>query len=283
MRTLISRLGVLLVAFPALMASASAESQKLTVDGVSIGYETKIFSEVGIEEKAAQPEPKSPFWEVNPARLVFPFHRQIGDKDWSAVQVIALVERAPNNLDKDFPDLMKRVASLRELLRERPKFPRTGPGTIPTVLNIDFGQQFVSKIRYVDFPWGSGIGFLTQGSQDNATYAVGARLYYQIEALSKDGTWGVSAQFRVNNSALPRTEDDEVLASTDDHYLTKMEDFLEDKPDKSFDPSLTAVQSIISSIHEEKDFSPADWASTFHGKKVTIQRTKNEPIAKKRH
>jgi len=122
-RNLGSCLSISLIPLFVLVTSAPAESEKLTLDGISISFESKTFSEVSIEEKEAQPAPKTPFWEVNPARLMFRFHRQPGDEDWTAVRIVALTERAPKILDNDFPDLMKRVATLRELLGDHQSFP----------------------------------------------------------------------------------------------------------------------------------------------------------------
>jgi hypothetical protein len=49
------------------------------------------------------------------------------------------------------------------------------------------GQYFLSNVRYLDFSWGSAVGFLVQYAQDASEYAVGSRLDYQIEGLTADG------------------------------------------------------------------------------------------------
>ena len=113
------------------------------------------------------------------------------------------------------------------LLRDRPVLPQQysdgAPKEIPTIQNPMATQYFLSHTRYLDFPWGSGVGFLVQYSQDASNYAVGARLRYEIEAISPCNKIAVSAYFNVSHPDLPQTEENGLVTNEQGHDLGERE------------------------------------------------------------
>ena len=192
------------------------------------------------------------------------------------INIIPLGVHPPLALNTVYPNLTRDVLALKNLLSKRPKFAAGTPREIPTIINQDAGQIFLSKVRYLDFSWGTGIGFLVQYSQDLTPYAVGARLDYQIEALNKEGTLGVSASFDVHHPALPKTEENEVLRDNQrkeyTDYVARMERLLNQKADSSFVPSLLSVQQLVGTLRFDAKTDPAGWNTSFDGKKIKIER-----------
>jgi hypothetical protein len=150
------------------------------------------------------------------------------------------------------------------------------PKEIPTIQNQMSTQYFLSHVRYLDFSWGSGIGFLVQYSQDASNYAVGSRLDYQIEGINVVNKIAVSAYFSVHHPDLPRTEKNGLV--TDDRgedlgerdylkYLTRMGKFLDGKSEATFQPPLDSIQKLVGSLRFE-NVDPAGWGSKFDGKTV---------------
>jgi len=150
---------------------------------------------------------------------------------------------------------------------------------IPTIQNQMSTQYFLSHPGYLDFSWGSGIGFLVQYSQDASNYAVGARLRYQIEAISAVNKIAVSAYFDVSHPDLPHTEENGLV--TDEHgedlgeidylkYLRQMEKLLDEKSETTFRPPLDSIQRLVGSLRFE-NVDMAGWGSRFSGKTTVIE------------
>jgi hypothetical protein len=137
----------------------------------------------------------------------------------------------------------------------------------------------LSHARYLDFSWGSGVGFLVQYAQDSSAYAVGSRLDYEIQGINALNNIAVSAHFDVTHPDLPPTEKDGMM--TDDRgkdlgeeaysrYLRQMEKFLDGKQENTFRPPLEFIQQRVNSLRFE-NIDPADWGSKFSGKTIAIE------------
>ncbi len=188
-----------------------------------------------------------------------------------------------DDLNTAYPELLPREKKLVHLLHDRPiipqRYPDGTPKEIPTIQNQRSAQYFLSHVRYLDFAWGSGIGFLVQYSQDASEYAVGSRLNYQIEAVTANRTTAMSAYFDIGHPDLPRTEKDEIV--TDGHgedlgedaylrYLRRMEQFLDAKDETTFRPSLNSIQKLVGSLRFE-NVEPVEWGSTFTGETRAVE------------
>lgn len=261
---------------------APAATEMLTADRVSITYETSDFARAEVHEAKARPADKFPGYEVNPASLEFCFNCGPMPEPrplYGSVSVIPLYDRTQPEIGKAYPDLPKYIARLRHFLRDLAAHPGLERKEVPTVQMQDAGQVFLSKVRLLKFPWGRGVGFLAQYGQDMSPYAVGARLDYEIEALSNDGRFGVSAFFEVKHSTLPPTERDEVLSPYPSRaeyqvYLQRMEKLLDGKADASFVPSLTMIQQIVRSLRVTQDAKLETWNSSFQGKPAPSERVR---------
>src|SRR5438552_5321268 len=255
------------------------QEKTISQNGVSLTYDTAIFSKLQIEEsrKEALPHPRDQF-NVHPATLVFLFHG--GSHCTGLITLYPLEDRSVDDLKTAYPELPERAAALTQMLHDRPalpqRYPSGNPKEIPTIQNQMSTQYFLNHIRYLDFSWGSGIAFLVQYSQDGSEYAVGSRLHYQIEGITADRKIAVSAYFDVSHPDLPPTEKDGIVTDKNGEpigeaaymkYLKQMETFLDSKSESTFQPPLGSIQILVSSLRFE-NVDTAGWGSRFSGKTV---------------
>ena len=255
---------------------AWGQQKTISQDRVSLRYDTAMFSKVEIVESKREPVPH-PHDQLNvhPANLLFLFY--MGARCAGSITLYALQDRGVKDLNVAYPELSARAETLHRLLHDRPVLPqRYANGNakeIPTIQNQMSDQYFLSHVRYLDFSWGSGIGFLVQYSQDASNYAVGARLRYQIEGISTVNKIAVSAYFDVRHPDLPHTEENGLV--TDEHgedlgevdylkYLRKMERFLDEKGETTFRPPLDSIQKLVGSLRFE-NVDASGWGSKFSG------------------
>src|SRR4029077_10398595 len=261
---------------------ASGQQKTVNQDGVSLNYDTGMFSKVEIVELKKEPLPNPhDRLNVHPANLMFLFYK---DSQYTgSIKLYPLQDSSVKDLKVAYPELPERLKALTSLLHDRPtvpqRFPNGTPMEIPTIQNQMSTQYFLSHARYLDFSWGSAIGFLVQYSQDASNYAVGARLRYQIEAISAVNKIAVSAYFDVSHPDLPHTEENGLV--TDDHaedlgevdylkYLREMEKLLDEKSETTFRPPLDCIQRLVGSLRFE-NVGPAGWGSRFSGKTTVIE------------
>ena len=258
------------------------QHKTISQDGISLTYDTATFSKVEIVEVKKQPlpDPRDRL-NVRPATLLFRFYSD--SKPGGLIELYPLEDHSVDDLKKAYPELPDRMATLSRLLRDRPAIPqRYADGTpkeIPTIQNQRAGQYFLSHGQYLDFSWGSAIGFLVQYAQDASEYAVGSRLNYQIEGITIDGKIAVSAYFHVSHPDLPPTEKDGIVTDKNGEpvgevaymsYLRKMEKFLDGKNEATFQPALDSIQKLVGSLRFE-NVDSSDWGSKFEGKTTVIE------------
>ena len=200
--------------FSCVAVMAFGEQKAVTQDGVSLTYDTTRFSKVEIVELKREPLPHPrDQLNVHPANLLFLFY--VGSHCVGSIKLYPLGDRSVDDLNAVYPELLARAETLSRLLHDRPRLPQRYPSgipkEIPTIQNQMAGQYFLSHVRYLDFSWGSGVGFLVQYAQDASSYAVGSRLDYQIEGLTADRKIAVSAYFDVAHPDLPPTEKDALV------------------------------------------------------------------------
>src|SRR6266550_4484818 len=261
---------------------AWGQERTISRDGVSLSYEAAMFTKVKIVElkKEPLPDPHDRL-NVHPANLLFLFYKN--SQYTGSIELYPLQDSSVKDLNAAYPELPERLRALTRLLHDRPalpqRFPSGDPKEIPTIQNQMSSQYFLSHVRYLDFTWGSGVGFLVQYSQDASNYAVGARLRYEIEGISTVNKIGVSAYFDVSHSDLPHTEENGLV--TDEHgedlgevdylkYLRQMEKFLDQKSETTFRPPLDSIQKLVGSLRFQ-NVDPAVWGSTFSGKTTVIE------------
>jgi hypothetical protein len=261
---------------------AWAQQKTVNQNGVSLTYETGAFSKVEIVELKKEPLPNPhDRLNVHPANLLFLFY--VDSQYAGSIKLYPLEDRSVEDLTTAYPELPERAAALARILQNRPPLPQHYPDgmpkEIPTIQNQMSAQYFLSHVRYLDFSWGSSIGFLVLYSQDASNYAVGSRLDYQIQGINAVSKIAVSAYFSVNHPDLPHTEKNGLV--TDDRgedlgegdylkYLTRMEKFLDGKSEATFRPPLDSIQKLVGSLRFE-NVDPASWGSKFNGKTTVIE------------
>jgi hypothetical protein len=261
---------------------ALGQQKTVSQDGVSLNYETAIFTKIKIVElkKEPLPNPRDRL-NVHPANLLFLFYKN--SQYTGSIELYPLQDSSAKDLGAAYPELPERVVALTRMLHDRPglpqRYPSGDPKEIPTIQNQMAGQYFLSHARYLDFSWGSGVGFLVQYAQDVSEYAVGSRLDYQIEGLTADGKIAVSAYFHVGHPDLPPTEKDGIVTDKNGEpigeqaymkYLRQMEKFLDEKRETTFRPPLDSIQKLVGSLRFE-NVDPASWGSKFNGKTTVIE------------
>ncbi len=187
------------------------------------------------------------------------------------------------DLEAAYPELSTRAIKLNRLLHERPRLPQRypsgNPKEIPTIQNQMAGQYFLSDARYFDFSWGAAVGFLVQYAQDASEYAVGSRLRYQLEGITRNKKFAVSAYFNVSHPDLPPTKKDSIVTDKNGEpigeaaymqYLRQMETFLDRRRETTFRPPLDSIQKLVGSIRFE-GVDPARWGAKFDGKTMTVE------------
>jgi hypothetical protein len=261
---------------------AWGQQKTVSQDGVSLSYDTGLFSKVEIVELKKEPLPNPhDRLNVHPANLLFLFYKN--SQYTGSIKLYPLQDSSVKDLKAAYPELSERLEALTSLLHDRPtllqRFPNGTPMEIPTIQNQMSTQYFLSHARYLDFSWGSGIGFLVQYSQDASNYAVGARLHYQIEASSAVNKIAISAYFDVSHPDLPHTEENglvidergEDLGEVDYlKYLRQMEKLLDQKSETTFRPPLDSIQKLVGSLQFE-NVDSAGWGSRFSGKTITVE------------
>jgi hypothetical protein len=257
------------------------EQKTISQNGVSLTYDTATFSKVEILELKREPLPH-PHDQLNvhPANLLFLFYT--GPNCVGSIKLYPLEDRSVGDLKMAYPELSARARTLIRVLNERPELPQRYPDgipkEIPTIQNQMAGQYFLSHVRYLDFSWGSSVGFLVQYAQDSSAYAAGSRLDYQIEGMNAHNKIAVSAYFSVSHPDLLRIEKDGLVTNENGEplgevayskYLRKMEKFLDTKQDATFQPSLELIQRLVNSLRFE-NADPSGWGSKFSGKTTVI-------------
>jgi hypothetical protein len=261
---------------------AWGQQKTVSQDGVSLNYDTKIFSKVKIVEFKKEPLPNPhDRLNVHPANLLFLFYKN--SQYTGSIELYPLQDRSVQDLNAAYPELSARAAVLTRILNDRPalpqRYPSGNPKEIPTIQNQMAGQYFLSHARYLDFSWGSGVGFLAQYAQDASEYVVGSRLRYQIEGITADKNIAVSAYFNVGHPDLPPTKKDDIVTDKNGEpigeaaymkYLRQMETFLNGKSEATFRPSLDSLQKLVGSLRFE-NVDPAGWGANFNGKRTVIE------------
>jgi hypothetical protein len=263
------------------VVSAPGQEKTISEDGVSLTYNVRVFSKVEIVELKREALPHAvDQLNVHPANLVFRFYAP--RKCAGLITLYPLQDLSVKDLKAAYPELSARAEALDRLLDDQPvlpqRYPSGTPKDVPTIQNQRAGQHFLSHLRYLDFSWGSGVGFLVQYAQDASAYAVGSRLSYQIEGLTSDRKIAVSASFAVAHPDLPPAEKNKLVTNKNgeplgeeaySQYLRQIETFLDRKSETTFRPPLNLIQKLVGSLRFE-NVDPGRWGSMFSGKTIVV-------------
>lgn len=168
----------------------------------------------------------------------------------SLVCFIPLSDPSEKEFDKAYPEISFEATKLRRILSKRPKAPETTK-SLPDLPINNAGQSIRSKAQFADFVAGSGILFLTQYTQEMFPNPINnEELTCVFQGLSNDGKYYVAARMTITHPSLPKGIDftDHVKRDKRLRYLKEGEKRLNRMADDSFQPSLTDLRKLLSSI-----------------------------------
>ena len=150
-----------------------------------------------------------------------------------------------------------RLVRLEELLADRPDLDTARVPVLPFEANRVMGSgnlAIVAQREYLDMPWGSGIRFAAAPMQ-GVDVILNRNLVYIEQGLTDDGQYLVSFFYPpVSTSALPNdvsevSEEEFQQANSDPNtYLQEKEQMLNELAASDWDPELTKLDAVISSL-----------------------------------
>ena len=234
--------------------------------GVSFLYSTDDFAEVKIEKKQKETAPEGDAVDEGfaPAHFCFtlkdkrplPAFEQGPRYFFPARSFICTIpHKDPSVKDfaKAYPSLYGAGVVLQKILRERPKKLKHRRD-IPDIPANNASPSIVGKFQYLNFHSGSGILFLTQYSNEMDPNPVNnEELTLNFQGLTKDGRYYLAARLAITHPSLPKGIDftDDIERDRQWSYLRKGEKELDGFPEESFQPSLTHLKALLSSIYVE--------------------------------
>ena len=166
-----------------------------------------------------------------------------------------LQDASVKDFSKAYFPLNRDAVHLRKLLRDHPdNLERWREATkidIPDFPDLDAENSIVSKFQYLDFRSGSGILFLTQYANELEPNPVNnEELTLDFQGLTTDGRYYVAARLAITHPSLPRGIDftNDIKRDGNRNYLKKEEKELDRLPEESFQPSMTGLKAMLSSL-----------------------------------
>lgn len=235
--------------------TSSAPKPNAFFEGISFYYDPSLAKSVQAEVLPAT-DPASdnmPAFEVNPRIVDFKFNDFVVSTDSQTPRVMVFSVEEYQKLDSENVD--KEVSALKKLLEVKPS---VSSGTIPVLPIWNAAQVIRTNLKYVSFQNGEGVRFVTQYGQDISPIT-NERIFYIFQGLTRDGKFYISAEFPVNNPALPANYDSamkdtniETLAKNYQKYVSSTQDQMNGFKDDSYTPSLTLLDAMIQSIKIDK-------------------------------
>jgi hypothetical protein len=160
--------------------------------------------------------------------------------------------------------LDKGIEQLKTIISSRPKRLKN----VPRIPLHDGSPTTITHVKYVQFANGSGVQYLTHFDIEQAIIG-NERLTYVMQGLTSDGRYYIFATFPVALDFLPHSDASEfrgyksplyfyepkTRAANEknyERYLSSMTALLEGTHDDRFEPTLTSIQSTLSTLN-------ADW------------------------
>jgi hypothetical protein len=151
--------------------------------------------------------------------------------------------------------------TVRDLKHALARRPASFKDEAPFIDYVDAHQAFQARVRYLNFRGGRGLAFLTQYVFE-LTPITNRGLTYVFQGLTDDGRFYVSATFPVAAPGLPGDDPPELLRELYDNicatcpdygahnraYVRRVRRMLERTPPRRFKPSLTALDSLLTSL-----------------------------------
>jgi hypothetical protein len=183
-------------------AAAHAPAKRTAAHGgVSIAYDSALAREVRGETIAAAPldlpsdKPDGVYPEHVAFKLVGVEGAPANSYKEAVVRVCPVADymRAFSVSPRYVRDARRTLHELRSLIRRRPAALK---GNVPMLPFPDGTEVFHARVRYLRFRGGSGVAFLTQGTQEEELINT-QHTSYEFRGLTDDGRFYVSAEFPV--------------------------------------------------------------------------------------
>jgi hypothetical protein len=193
-------------------ARAAAPAKKTAAHGgVSIAYDAALAREVRGETAAAAPleaadeKPDGVYPEHVAFRLVGVSGAPANSYHEPIVRVCPVADylKAFSVSPRHVRDAERTLNELRLLLRRRPAALR---GNVPMLPFPDGTEAFHARVRYLRFRGGSGVAFITQGTQEEELINA-QHTSYEFRGLTDDGRFYVSAEFPVGAPPIAASRD----------------------------------------------------------------------------
>jgi hypothetical protein len=187
-----------------------------------------------------------------PARTEIVFYEELPAPEiWDAAVVIWLY-RVEDFVAYDLH--LAEYENLQTLLTEKPELSSAlMPSAYLPVLPPSTGTQVIrSHAAYLDRCTYKGISYLSYYGQDVSPF-VPSLFFYNVEAISIDGQYYVSAKFRLNTTLfpgeLPGNFDYDAFAADYETYMAESLATVDAASPDDFSPSLTTLDSFIENIN----------------------------------
>ena len=180
--------------------------------------------------------------DVGPARdqIVFPDNGRDGP---DTITFLPLRDATVPNFAKAYPQPASYSAALRRALAA-PAARMAAQLERSDLACIDNGHAFHAHVKPLKFPWGEGVAFLTQYSQEGgqSNPPNNQELVWVFLGLTRGGTHYIRAEFAVRHPGLPAT-----MAAAGRHSADALQNF-KHLPASGFSPNLDALESVLGSV-----------------------------------
>lgn len=225
---------------------------------ISLEYSTKDFAlcSLQIKQKYTMAENGTDIpVDVAPKHIKFVLSKKNGksypacahlDEKSNFISIVPLQDSTVTDFKTAYPILIECADSLTKLLTSRSTNFKTEKGLgIPDLSVIDQSHGFYAKVHYLDFPAMSGIFFITQYVQEE-TPITNEGLCCTFQGISKNHKYYIDAMFSTTNPLLKMCGDS-VKAGIKEYNSESIKK-LDESPDSMFNPSLTDIKKILTSL-----------------------------------
>ena len=231
-------------------------AQQITGGGISFLLPEAVAASATVEEVEAVPLSD----DMLPGDAM-PAHTRIAFEGYEVGESFAIPELRVFNT-ADFADynfgaeepagFPAELETLKQLLADRPELYQVP--YLPMLPVINAGQIFHGREQYVEFEGGSGIMYLTAYAHDVSPIIEG-QVWLTFQGLSDDEQTYIAGAFPVNTNYLitevPEDFDYETFSAGYEDYIQSIRTGLNDQISTVFEPSITALTAMLSSITVE--------------------------------
>jgi hypothetical protein len=233
-----------------------------TVDylGVHFSADQSLATSIWPEVKPATPLPEvqegPSYWLALPEHIRFTFadpglspsRGRMGFSLAAEAQILVfpLVELIDTN-----PLVQTQFEILRNLLVERGTVPA---GELPLLPLTNSAQVFHAQVQYLDSGNIQGLRFISQYSQDPHPIMLSQEIFYTFQGITDNGAYYVAAFFPLTTDFLPDNndiDDWDTFHANYDTYLLKMTAGLDQLLPIEFNPDLTLLDAVVTSLRLE--------------------------------